>query len=72
MKKLVLNKFESYELLKNGYVTITRNGFEIIVGLNYMFDNYYIKIINPYTEVVVKNSKYVKFTLLDKNKGDKL
>lgn len=70
MKKLILNESESYQLVNNGYVNITRNGFKISVGLNYLHDEYYIKVFNPYTEVVVKNSKN-KFKLLY-NMGDKL
>lgn len=72
MKKLVLNEYESYQLVNNGYVTITRNGFKINLGLNYLHDEYYIKIINPYTKVVIKNSKYRKSTLLYNNKEEKL
>lgn len=68
MKKLILNEQESYELVNNGYVNITRSGFKINVGLNYLHDEYYIKIMNPYTEVVVKNSKFSKSTLLYNNK----
>jgi len=68
MKKLILNEQESYQLVNNGYVNITRNGFKINIGLNYLHDEYYIKIINPYTEVVVKNSKFLKSTLLYENK----
>jgi len=55
MKKLVLNKKETIELLKYGYIEIIRNGFEIIIGLNIEDDDYKIKIINPYDEVELYN-----------------
>ena len=54
MRKLVLNKSETKQLLRDGVLLIKRNGFEVLIGLNIEDDDYKIKIINPYDEVVLQ------------------
>lgn len=56
MKKLILTNEESVELVENGAVEITRNGFDILVEYDDVNEDYVVTIINPYEKVVVKNS----------------
>lgn len=53
MKKLLLNKIETKALLRDGVLTTKRNGFEVLIGLNLIDDDYNIYIINPYDKVVL-------------------
>ena len=58
-KKLVLKEWESKELKKDGAVEITRNGFDILVELDFDGDHR-ITIINPYDKVITKKEKTAK------------
>lgn len=56
-KKLVLNELESLELKRDGAIYIVRNGFDILVEIDYtdyMDTDYIIMVNNPYKEVVIK------------------
>ena len=57
MKKLVLNEQETFELLRDGVLLTERNGFEVLIELNMIDDDYNIYIINPYDKVVLHKEK---------------
>ena len=59
MKKLVLDRWETNELRKNGVVEIIRSGFNILVEneKDWIDGEYRITIINPYDKVVLYERK---------------
>lgn len=57
MRKLILNEYETNILNEKGVVGINRNGFYLIV--EFVGDTLRVRVVNPYDEVVLKNSKGV-------------
>lgn len=55
MKKIVLNDEESKNLKEDGFVQITRNGFEICISVDNSYEcGYSIDVVNPFDKVIVK------------------